>query len=163
MKVLLYNRYMANIYNNVPFSTEQRVDAVVPAPPYLYRLLTPASASGGFREILYVKIIRFNGRSGNANHPINNGASPREEPDQYLYDVQVMTDDDKKAQRNRLAMKALNNVYKAKKVPGGPGPLTETGELAGIYARPTGPVRRGGKTRKSRKSRKTRKARKTRK
>lgn len=155
---------MANIYNNVPFPTEQRIDAVVPAPPYLYRLLTPASASGGFRDILYVKIIRFNGRLGNANHPINNAASPRQEPDQFLYDVQVMTEVDKKAQRNRLAMAALGNVFRKAGLPEGPGPQTDAGELAGIYTRPTGPirapVRRGGKSRKTRKTRKARKARK---
>jgi hypothetical protein len=164
---------MANInidkifYENVPFRTEQQIGSVVHSQA-VKNARTPRSAAGGdrypygnHRNNLYVKILKFKGKVGDVGHPVE----PRTEEEEwyilregdFLYDVQRMTQEDKKNKRNKLSMEALNSVFKEKKLPGGPGPLTVTGEFAGIH---NGPPKRGGKTRKARKTRKTRKARK---
>ena len=159
------------MYDNVPFRTEQVIGSVVHSQA-VKNARTPRSAAGGdpypygnHRNNVYVKILRFKGRVGDVEHPVEPQTVEEElyfsRDGDFLYDVQRMTQEDKKKKRNNLSMKALNNVLSKNNIPGGPGPHTEIGEFAGIYTRPTGPIRapvtRGGKKHKTRKMHKMRK------
>lgn len=160
-------------YNDIPFRTEQQIGSVVHSQA-VKNARTPRSAAGGdpypygnHRNNVYVKILRFKGRVGDVGHPVEPQTEEQEwyiaaEGD-FLYDVQRITEEDKKKKRNNLAMAAVGDVFTASGLPGGPGPQTEVGEFAGIYTRPTGPIRAPGRTGGKRKTRKTRKARKARK